>query len=349
LEDISYPRLFIGPMSKLVVDSVGEYCNEKNVKIGLIPSRRQVEYDGGYVCGWNTSEFAKYSRELSKNIVLQRDHGGLGQCGRPLDPIEMKIYTAGASFREDALSSFDLIHIDPWKRYKSVREAARETISNINFISIINSNVLFEVGTEEAIRPYEVSDLNDFVLLLKDGLSEENFNKIKYLVIQSGTGISGTKNIGKFNKKRCLDMIDFCKSNGFLSKEHNGDYLNTLQIKKRFNLGLDGINIAPEFGVSETRVILNEIKRRSRSDLFEKLFEMVYDSNKWQKWLPDGFSVENIQDKEQIIKVGGHYVFSNRMFFEITNELPDIKTKIKKSHKNRIEKISGAIDRENII
>ena len=36
-------------MSKNIVDAINEFCKETNNKIGLIPSRRQVEWDGGYV------------------------------------------------------------------------------------------------------------------------------------------------------------------------------------------------------------------------------------------------------------------------------------------------------------
>ena len=39
---MKYPRLFVGPMSKEIVDIVIEYSLEKNV-LGLIPSRRQIE------------------------------------------------------------------------------------------------------------------------------------------------------------------------------------------------------------------------------------------------------------------------------------------------------------------
>ena len=46
-------KLFIGPVSKNVVKSVIKYCNNNNKKIGLIPSRRQIDYNSGYV-GWKT-------------------------------------------------------------------------------------------------------------------------------------------------------------------------------------------------------------------------------------------------------------------------------------------------------
>ena len=68
-------KFFIGPMSKNIVDSIVEFTNETNNKIGLIPSRRQVEWNGGYVNNWTTKEFAKHSNKL----ILKRDHAGPGQ------------------------------------------------------------------------------------------------------------------------------------------------------------------------------------------------------------------------------------------------------------------------------
>ena len=47
------PKLFIGPMSKEIVDAVIDYP----VPLGLIPSRRQVDYENGYVNGWVTETF----------------------------------------------------------------------------------------------------------------------------------------------------------------------------------------------------------------------------------------------------------------------------------------------------
>ena len=68
-------KYFIGPMSKNIVDSILEFTQETGNKIGLIPSRRQVEWDGGYVNNWTTEQFSKYADKLT----LKRDHGGPGQ------------------------------------------------------------------------------------------------------------------------------------------------------------------------------------------------------------------------------------------------------------------------------
>ena len=65
-------KYFIGPMSKNVVDAVIEF----NGDFGFIPSRRQVDYNGGYVNDWTTGEFSKY---VNGRVPIQRDHGGIGQ------------------------------------------------------------------------------------------------------------------------------------------------------------------------------------------------------------------------------------------------------------------------------
>ena len=73
---MKYPKFYIGPMSKNVVDSIIEFTEETGNEIGLIPSRRQVEYNGGYVNNWTTKEFSKY---VDGKVLIARDHGGPGQ------------------------------------------------------------------------------------------------------------------------------------------------------------------------------------------------------------------------------------------------------------------------------
>ena len=84
--------------------------------------------------------------------------------------------------------------------------------------------------------------------------------KVKYGVIQSGTKLEINSNIGNFDKKKSIEFIEICKKFNIKSKEHNGDYLSIKEIKKRFELGLSAINIAPEFGYIETKCILEEIE-----------------------------------------------------------------------------------------
>ena len=58
-------RHFIGPMSKNIVDAILQFEEETEESIGFIPSRRQVELDGGYVNNWTTEQFRKYVGQYS--------------------------------------------------------------------------------------------------------------------------------------------------------------------------------------------------------------------------------------------------------------------------------------------
>ena len=55
-----YPKLYLGPMSKNVVDAAIEFSDYYNIRLGFCVSRRQIEYNGGNVNNWQTGNFVKY-------------------------------------------------------------------------------------------------------------------------------------------------------------------------------------------------------------------------------------------------------------------------------------------------
>jgi len=71
------PKVFVGPMSKNVVDACIEFSNKNNTPLGFIPSRRQIDYDSGYVNNWKTESFANYVKKRSKNRRLFAFCGGI--------------------------------------------------------------------------------------------------------------------------------------------------------------------------------------------------------------------------------------------------------------------------------
>ena len=323
---IEYPKLYIGPMSKNIVDSV---CENKDENIGLIPSRRQIEFDGGYVNDWKTKEFSSYVKSANPSVLIQRDHGG---------PMQGSLDDTGlVSFRQDILSGFDLLHIDPWKKTKDIEEGINETLKLIEYCLSINENSKFEIGTEQSIREFSPTELDYIFDRIKAGLGGK-FNNVVYGEIQGGTGIVGTKNNGVFQEKRFKQMIGVCKKHNLLSKEHNGDYLSPLEIRTRFNLGLDAINIAPEFGFIETRTIMEEIYNSQDEYLFNSFFDLCYSSEKWKKWVNNDFKLTSF-NKHAIIRISGHYVFSSPEFCDIKNNFFGIDDKIKNNLSNRMKEI----------
>jgi len=321
------PKIFIGPMSKNIVDAIIDYTNENNMNIGIIPSRRQIELTGGYVNNWTTKDFCEYVRNKSNNILLVRDHCGPEQGYTSDNGLE--------SFDEDC-KYFDVIHVDVWKKYPNYKDGLKSTIDFIKRGYMNNPNLYYEIGTEESIRPFTNNDLDNLLTDLKSSLTEEEFKQIKYCVVQSGTALRGNKNIGDYNSTRLSDMLEVVNKWGLISKEHNGDYLEDLVFSNKFRNSLDSINIAPEFGQIETKVILNEIG--DDKQLFEEFYQICYESKRWVKWVPKGFEAHN--NKEEIINISRHYVLSEPRFLNIKEKLSkDIDTKIQNKIKERINKM----------
>tara|TARA_B100000287_G_scaffold320528_1_gene304445 strand:+ start:208 stop:1149 length:942 start_codon:yes stop_codon:yes gene_type:complete len=312
-------KYWIGPMSKNVVDAVIEFDGD----FGFIPSRRQVDYNGGYVNNWTTGEFATY---VNGRVPIERDHGGIGQGYRYDDGMK--------SFMHDS-KYFDILHIDPWKKYQKFDDGLQETIDYINFIYLVldNKEIKFEVGTEESIRRFETFELEQLLFELEKGLHPEAFQNIEYAVVQSGVGLDLGKqnNTGTFNPNRLEEMVSICKRYGKKSKEHNGDYLTNKDYGDRFDLGLDSINIAPEFGQLETLCYLDEM-----GNDIEEYYQICYNSKRWEKWVGGDFIPDD--NKKELIKICGHYVFSDKEFLDIK---PNIDNKIKDVIKNKLEDLNG--------
>ena len=311
-------KYFIGPMSKNVVDSIIEVDDG----FGFIPSRRQVDYNGGYVNSWTTGEFATY---VNGRVPIERDHGGIGQGYKHDDGYE--------SLKDDC-RYVDIIHIDPWKEYNDFHKGFLETVDYINFIYLVmeKKKIKFEVGTEESIRRFEVDELDKLLRYLKGKLEPEIFKNIEYVVVQSGVGLDLGKqnNTGTFDSDRLEKMISVCKKYGKKSKEHNGDYLSNDEYKVRFDMGLDSINIAPEFGQLETLCYLEEM-----GEDIDEYYNICYESKRWEKWVDNDFVPED--NKKELIKICGHYVFSNRRFLDIK---PNIDDKIKTVIKNKLRRLN---------
>jgi hypothetical protein len=90
-------------------------------------------------------------------------------------------------------------------------------------------------------------------------------------------------------------------------KEHNTDYLSTDSLKWQPRLGIHAANIAPEFGVVETKALINILESNNQNDLLDEFLRISYDSKKWEKWM---INDTNASDKDRSI-IAGHYVFAS--------------------------------------
>lgn len=99
-------------------------------------------------------------------------------------------------------------------------------------------------------------------------------------------------------------------------KEHNTDYLSDAALKWHPRLGIHAANVAPEFGVIETRALISVLENNGLENLAENFLQLAFDSNKWYKWM-----VENTlaTDRDRSI-IAGHYVFSKPECVELKAE-----------------------------
>lgn len=309
-------RFGIGPMSKNVVDACIAYSNGNDVSLMLIPSRRQIEWNGGYVNNWTTKSFPEYvGGRTTGNVLLMRDHAG---------PQQGQVSDSGFDSLRYDCNHFDLIHLDPWKAAEDFQDGCAWTKQMIDFCFKVNPFVQYEIGTEESIFRYDAEQLRQLLNFLRRNLSTAQFDNIRFAVIQSGTSLKGNENTGTYDAPRLMDMLAVCRDYGVLSKAHNGDYLPVSLIAEKFRLGLNAINIAPEFGQIETQIYLEAIGQDEI--LLDKFYKMCFNSGRWKKWI----SEERALDKVALINVCGHYVFSDPLFLsDIKSYFPDIDNIIK--------------------
>jgi fructose/tagatose bisphosphate aldolase len=317
-------KWFLGPMSKNIVDTIIEFSIENpKLETHFIPSRRQIEYYGGYVNYWTTADFCVYVKKQNSNILIQRDHGGPGQGNDDDDGYE--------SLKEDC-KYMDIIHLDPWKKYSTLEDGIKWTINMLEYCDKLNPNLQYEIGTEESIKCFSVEDLEYIIISLKDDLSLELFNKIKYLVIQCGTGLCEGNNTGTLNKDKLTNMIELSKKYNLIAKEHNGDWVSLEDVEEKRKLGLTHINIAPELAEIETKVILTHIKN-NRED-YENIYKLCYNSGKWKKWVSDSFIPE--ENKEALILFSCHYIYATPEFQKIIKKYSNIDLEIKDAIYNKL-------------
>jgi hypothetical protein len=127
-------------------------------------------------------------------------------------------------------------------------------------------------------------------------------------------------------------MINLVNSFGFISKEHNGDWVDIDIIKEKSECGLECINIAPEFGMIESRVILDKIK--NNETIYNDVYNLCFNSLKWKKWLSTDFDFE--KQKDELILITCHYLFSSSKIIGIKELYHGIDELIKKQIEHKL-------------
>ncbi len=351
LREEQITMLGVGPMSRRVVEETILLANQLKLPIALIPSRRQIEchgLGGGYVESWTTENFVQFvrDRDLGNYVVLSRDHSGPWQYkvtdgSQKVIPHEKAMEEAKVSLSVDIASGFDVLHLDPSLGLglgRSEIEVQEDLLELYSFCFGREGGqaITYEVGADEQSM---VPDL--------PSIAEEKFEKIaqglkscglplpQFYVLQTGTKVKETRNIGSFATHiPVMDMLSpsfqipeilkICQKYGILLKEHNADYLPDDSLRWHRLFGIPAANVAPEFGVVETRSLLQVASETGQNWFIDLFSERVLDGGRWEKWLlPNSSATE--RDK---VEIAGHYHFAED---EIQEGIQKLESKVQSS------------------
>lgn len=335
--------LGVGPMSKNCVDVTIDLANEFDVPIMLIASRRQIEakhLGSGYVNNWSTDEFAKYvrKRDIHNKIILCRDHGGPYQNNNEIhEKMQLKeiMDDAKESFRIDIESGFKIIHIDPSENLCTnfkIDEMLNRIFELYSFCYDVSKQSKNEIRIEISIgkEDGEVSNFNEIkyaIEKIEEFCLNKNLPLPIFIVVKTGNYVLETQNVGILDDiiagkhvnqmKEILKIIEFCGQKKIMVKEHNGDYLSEKTLREHPKIGIHAVNVAPEFGVIETRAILSFLSKHNLDMYKQKFLDISFNSNKWKKWMQPN---SNLSQNEKAI-ISGHYIYSTREFEKLKNEI----------------------------
>jgi hypothetical protein len=307
----------IGPMSSEVIEAVFKYSNIHNKELMLISSKNQIDYNAGYVNNWSTKDYCNFIKKLKKKynnkVKICRDH-----CGPGFNNV-FSLKDVYKTIETDIENNFDLIHIDFSKNKSNYKKILQESKKAILFAKKLNPQLEIEVGTDENFGQ-KLSHMS-----IKEFVNEINFFldfvNPKYYVVPTGSLVMEDRQIGYFNENFIKSIHQRVNSMYIKLKEHNADYLpaEKIQMRKKY---ISALNIAPQFGVNQTTLVLAEcLKFGISSDDF---LEKSYKSKKWNKWL---YTLKK-EDKLRCAIISGHYNFNSKEYNKIIDQLNKYKKNI---------------------
>lgn len=343
--------LGIGPMSANLIEATFTLAKAEDFPVMFIASRNQVDADelgGGYVCSWNQERFRRDIDAIAAKCnfdglyYLCRDHGGPWQRDKERNdklPADEAMELGKRSYLHDLRAGFDLLHIDPTKAPTDNGVVPMEMVLDYT-VELIRyceekrreldlPEVSYEVGTEETSGGLTSQDAyNYFINTLIARLEALQLPRPVFIVGQTGTLTRLTENVGKFNPDQAMTLSQTAREHGVGLKEHNADYLSPYVLTLHPAIGVTAANVAPEYGVVETKTLLMlsdiesylaEKKRvASRSDFFSVFVNAAVASGRWRKWMVGeaaDYDVKQVMaDKElchTVVEICGHYTFNN--------------------------------------
>ncbi len=344
--------LGIGPMSPMLLRSTLELSDEQDFPIMFIASRNQVDADkfgAGYVSGWDQHRFVKAIKDMAEKINYKglyyvcRDHGGPWQRDEERKaglPVDEAMALGLESYFVDLDAGFDLLHIDPTKDPAYAQGTVPMDIVLERTVTLIEKveeyrkahnmpEIGYEVGTEETNGGLTgVEAFEQFIKRLCEMLQAKGLPTPNFIVGQTGTLTRLTENVGHYSVENAEYLAKVSAEYGMELKEHNGDYLPDHLMLLHPALKVSSSNVAPEFGVVETRAYLELAKLEDRlvtlgkiekaSGLADVLRRAAVETGRWRKWMvgeQGQLSVDEVLKDDQlthlIADISGHYTYES--------------------------------------
>jgi len=319
----------VGAVSRNTVAAATELAYEARCRIMLIASRRQVdcaELGGGYVEGWSAETLAEFvrARDPDGRVVLARDHGGPWQHPSEAAADEdTAVSSAVESFRHDLRAGFELLHVDTTAtpHGECADDAAMERlVRTYARVAEDAGGCGREVGFEVSLGPEgaEVTRAQPFRDRLQALIAELGTRGLPiplFVVTATGTKVRGMENVGALSDARrrgrtagrLRGLVGACTAAGVRLKAHNCDYLDAAAWAELRASGVDAANVAPEYGLAETRALVELLRSTGLAGIADDFVTAAYDSGAWRKWVSGGPALS----PPQLGLLAGHYLFSS--------------------------------------
>ena len=316
----------IGPMSLEVIDAVVKYANKRDRDLMLIASRNQIECEtlgSGYVGGLHSKSFVEYvrGRDMDRRVKICRDHCGpylhAAEKGMSYDEAMERVIE---SLKTDMNCGFDLIHVDtslapdPYKAAELMFATLEKSKRDLEYEFGTEDNV----GTAVSAKKFE-----------HDVLFVKQFVNPRFVVGQTGSLVKSIHQVGTFAPDTVRELVEIANKHGVKLKEHNADYISHAEVNERKKLGVGAINVAPEFGVAQTQVLIELANRWRLEDELNRFAKVVVKGGKWKKWKHG----TDWDDKLKFLSAG-HYHFTAPEYIRLVDMI------------NQKEKFGAAVEKK---
>jgi tagatose-1,6-bisphosphate aldolase non-catalytic subunit AgaZ/GatZ len=288
-------KLGVGPMSRKIIGIINNY----NKPLMVVASRNQVDYNSGYVC--HTADLAHMI--TNKAMMLCRDHCGPYfsdlDCGLTLNDT---IVRCKKTIQQDIISGFGLIHI-------AVATDLIEYALNLSPTIFLEFGSESNTGTNITKSLAHIDEQLAFISQYKDN--------IHFFVTQTGSLTMHTQ-VGSFNVDENKRVAEKIHNAGVKFKEHNADYLTYNDVLLRWQAGVDALNVAPQLGQVQTRLLY---ELAGTTPEWNEFANEALAFGSWRRWLPS-----NLQsDKLLAVFVSGHYIFSSDSYQRLMSVIDNVK------------------------